>query len=70
MNFMIDLYAGIIESNDYSLVFQNSSFEDGNLVLTSHRMIWTDNRDEKSCLSLDLSYITSLGEEPASFTKR
>ncbi|KAF6036320.1 VPS36 [Bugula neritina] len=46
-----------------------SAYEDGNLVLTSHRLIWTNVNDERVCLSLDLSYITSLDEEPSSFTR-
>ncbi|XP_067948257.1 vacuolar protein-sorting-associated protein 36-like [Watersipora subatra] len=48
---------------------KSDAYEDGNLVLTSHRLIWTDSSDIQSCLALHLSLIIQLGEEPASFTR-
>lgn len=39
-------------------------------MLTTHRLIWSDLVDEKTCLALDLSQIASLDEEAPSFNRR
>uniref|UniRef100_A0A182SAN5 Vacuolar protein-sorting-associated protein 36 n=1 Tax=Anopheles maculatus TaxID=74869 RepID=A0A182SAN5_9DIPT len=48
---------------------EKTSFEDGEIVLTSHRLLWGRNGEIArggSCLDLKLRYVTSVDEEEAS----
>lgn len=66
--------------NDEQLVLQQNgvriydgsdktAFDHGKLLLTSHRIIWKDHKDQKCILSLSLSCVVMVDEEGATFTK-
>lgn len=61
----------LLSSVNFSFVFFQTSFEGGELVLTSHRIIWGQPGDIAqglTCLSLHLKYIVLVEEEtPSSF---
>lgn len=49
-------------------IFQ-TAFEGGDILLTSHRLLWTSPNDTTFCLSLSLKYVVFLEEEiPGAFS--
>ncbi|CAG0885723.1 unnamed protein product [Cyprideis torosa] len=45
-----------------------TGFKDGDLTLTSHRLLWTSPSPSRSCLSLDLRLVVFLEEEAGTLT--
>lgn len=48
---------------------QKTAFDHGKLVLTSHRVVWKDHKDQKCILTLPLSYVVLIEEEGSTLTK-
>lgn len=48
---------------------ERTTFESGNLQLTSHRLIWDDEDQEGRTIALDLVLVTNVEHIPSTFTK-
>ncbi|CAG5120941.1 unnamed protein product [Candidula unifasciata] len=46
-----------------------TAFSNGILMLTTHRLLWRDQRNRNCVISLPLASISNLEEQPSSFTK-
>ncbi|KAJ8298056.1 hypothetical protein KUTeg_024587 [Tegillarca granosa] len=46
-----------------------TSFENGSLILTTHKLVWKDNKDKSYVLALPLSLVVYIEEQPSGFAR-